>query len=223
MQYNESDILSYFNNSYLRPDDPFAYEEMESFIDTVHIPYTYLINYGASKMVFIPLEKDKKYVIKIPFNGEYYEAENGECLFDRFCHSDNLIRPWDYCATEAERYKIAKKYNLEEALAQTCYVGKTQNGYPIYIQEKCAICSELFQDNKYNPDELITTTKSYPKNFDILLDTVWATDFRLFYGQEFFQKFITFLFEHQWRDLSENNIGYINDRPVLVDYSDYNG
>ena len=99
----------------------------------------YDINYGASKFVISP--KNKQYVIKIPFYcGICYDK-------DRSCYLDSIdfhlakyplsrTKGWNYCKSEEEYYLLSREEKIENIFAQTMLVGSIED-IPIYIQEKC--------------------------------------------------------------------------------------
>jgi hypothetical protein len=50
----------------------------------------------------------------------------------------------------------------------------------------------------------------------------WMADAYDYYGEEYFKKLMNFLKSEGIYDLHGGNIGYINSRPVIFDFSDYN-
>ena len=176
--------------------------------------YTY--DYGATKFVLIPLDKKKDYVIKIPFTGEWDEFEDE---YTEFCNSNDRERPWDYCGGEAWRYKIASEFGLEDYFAETKLIGFI-NEYPIYVQERCVTFWE--STGRVYSDQEKQTTRNILAGFSERISVEWSTDFRLYFGANALVDFIDFLAENAWDDdLRYHNIGYIGDRPVLIDYSGY--
>ena len=49
----------------------------------------------------------------------------------------------------------------------------------------------------------------------------WLLDFYFTYGEDEYIRFMNFIGEMNIGDLYEQNLGYINNKPVLVDYSDF--
>lgn len=186
----------------------------------------YYYAYGATKLALIPLNKEKDYVIKIPYTGSYnheygyydnysnYYPERVD--YWEYCAAENEERVWDYCACEVERYNTALTEGFAEYFAKTELLGFINN-YPIYVQERCTTFSDI--DHKHNKEEKIKTLnccKYYGINQD------WLTDFRLYYGEEQLLNFIDFISLLGWDDdLRNENIGYIKNRPVLIDYSGF--
>ena len=49
----------------------------------------------------------------------------------------------------------------------------------------------------------------------------WLCDFEEYYGEQKLYALMRFLQEFHIGDLHYDNFGYINDRPVITDYSDF--
>lgn len=209
--------------------------------------FNYDYAYGATKLVILP--EDKNYVIKIPFSGFFdsiYDEETDD-YFEEFSpfkganqRLDGYIQ-WDYCEEESQRFSLAKKEKLNYLFAETKYIGSVSK-YPIYIQEKAEILSKNFSKK----DEPLLTEKTYEriknkkrktkkeknkiyiyetceKNDFICFNMKWLLDLLSFYGKKTFYNFMLFLKENNFNeDLCSSNIGYINKKPVLVDYCGFN-
>ena len=193
---------------------------------------------GASKFVIIPIEAD--YVVKIPFvtnahyeDSGYYDAENHTWVDQGLDYLD-----YEYCNEEYKRYKLAKEFysGAELFLAKTerIFTGKTINGY---VQERVndfySWCSENdidsygFEDEDYEKVE--NSYKSYSNTIVEVLDNfhnipaVWFD--QLFkYAIENdkmkeVEQFFDFLMDEDINDLCARNIGFIGDKPVLMDYA----
>lgn len=201
-------------------------QEILDFLDSINVLNDFDWDDGATKFVLIPKAEDINYVIKIPYSGDIVADwdEDGRLFetFYPFSMANNGPRPWDYCATECLRYQEAEKANFNQYLAKTELLG-FYRGYPIYAQEKCVV----FYDKKtvgYYSLKTRQSTFSKVRNFmapqDINLD--WLTDFRFCYGAEALSNFMNFINKNCWDDdLRETNIGYLNNKPVLIDYSGF--
>ncbi len=179
----------------------------------------FYIRSGATKMVLIPKDLSLTYVFKIPFTGyfsfewdeeeDYIEYEGGECF----------SRPWDYCANEVIRYRQAFSAGLEDCFAETSFL-KYVNGYPVYIQKRCDVFNNVYNKHIHSEEECEKTSTSCSEDLDI--NIYWLTDFLKYYGIDKLNTFINFIKENGWDDdLRGENIGYIKDRPVLIDYSSF--
>ena len=231
MTYNKDALLQLLSNAPLYGGMIFHEGDNESFLTSMGPDFCnqYSYEYGASKFVLIPFDDNEKYVIKIPYTGSYnfesgyYSSSSSQHYHsgtNEYCDyygSDYDERPWDYCAGEVQRYKKAEKYGLAECFAKTEFLGYV-NDYPIYIQEKCTVSS--YYKNSHSVEEQEKTSKCCGTYKNINND--WLTDFRIYYGEEILLKFINFIHDNDWDDdLRKDNIGYIENRPVLIDYSGF--
>lgn len=179
---------------------------------------------GASKLVLIPDGAD--YVIKIPFTGretESYDADEDDYYEDYIDFSEALYgKGWDYCLTEAVLYHKAKQNKVEKVLCKTQFIGKI-NEHPIYIQERAIL---YWDRERYNEDQ----EKRAPYSDKALglcmkenyaqFNNKWITDAYMYYGEKLFNKIMAFITSNIC-DLHGENIGYIGNRPVILDYSSW--
>jgi hypothetical protein len=119
------------------------------------------------------------------------------------------------------RYRAAISNGLGRCFARTEFLGSI-NGYPIYVQEKCAVLSKVGNKTHTKKAQKLTLNQCGDPLFDAFIDINWLTDFRLYYGNKILQHFTQFILDHGWEDdLRPANIGYIDNRPVLVDYASF--
>lgn len=180
--------------------------------------------YGATKGVIGDDNWD--YVIKIPMNRDDYD-------------------PIDYCALELANYEIAKSKHIENMFAAIERIGRVE-GIPIYIQEKVECnsnkviqniadidfqnwldydiyevedCEELDKDD----DE---SCRDYFNNnvFDEYEADDWEHISAFFdYDYSFLEaeSLFALLNELDINDIHSGNVGFLNGRIILVDYSGY--
>lgn len=197
--------------------------------------------YGATKIVILPEGVD--FVVKIPFTGHVVEEEpdvncneceynkegcdccvyDNEWVFRDFCLAGDIFDEWDYCKAEKNRYAHAKEFGLEQAMAET-QLWFIVNDYPIYIQPKC----NIFSHGGRRQTELTEITDEKRKTIKSKCDeqnvycfnVTWLCDLLEYYGDVFFENFMNFLKENNYnKDLHSSNVGYLNGRPVLIDYA----
>ena len=229
MTYNREELLKMLSTAPLHEGSDFHEGYNSDFIKAMDDDFLDYYNYahGATKFVLIPVDTNTDYVIKIPYTGSFnhesgyyyhsYYHYGREDYWD-YTNGDDLERPWDYCANEVHRYKIANENYLSECFAETKLLGFVNN-YPIYIQEKGIIYSSC-PTHSYSDKEIDKTSRCCNNYRGI--DRNWLTDFRFYYGEEKLLKFTHFIHENRWDDdLRLENIGYIEDRPVLIDYSGF--
>lgn len=190
---------------------------------------------GASK--FVILIEDFDLVVKIPFAGRdqeiwNYEKECYECEeFSYFEGAKDEKDGWDYCAVEYNIYKAAEAEGLNACFAAVDVL-ETNLKYPVYMQEKAVSFSDYYYDeesdhysedeSKYTDEQLKATCEKCKENKINNFNNLWLTDFIQYYGVDIFIKFSQFIRAKNINDLHDGNIGYIGNRPVLIDYSGWN-
>ena len=239
---NEKDILdnilfnledsNFFENNtiFSATDEDVFGEEVEDWED-----HMYYWRSGASKFVILLDDiEDFDLVVKIPFAGRNQEIWNREkkcyenqdfCYFE--CAADGKDG-WDYCAAEYNIYKAAEAEGLNACFAAVDVL-KTKLKYPVYMQEKAVSFSDYYYDeesehysedeSKYTDEQLDSTREKCRENKINSFNTLWLTDFIQYYGADMFVKFSQFIRAKNINDLHGGNIGYIGNRPVLIDYS----
>lgn len=235
MTFDKSAILYLFKDFYVDYD---VYDNMFCF--TSEDNYTlknylknlknfdnFYLDNGASKCVIIPTFAD--YVIKLPYTGEYFEADEmegeTEPYYQSFTEAADHAEGWDYCQVEYLHYQIAKAAGMDQYLAPTLFLGNMAgSGFPVYIQPKCKIFSHTTSHHSHEERE--STRKTLISNGILrfhVLPIDWMIDFQNVYGESELINFINFLENEGWGDLRADNVGYLNGKPVLVDYSDFYG
>lgn len=218
----------------LSKDMEFTEDDVYSVGD--YLPKGMRYAYGASKFVVIAEpEVESNFVVKIPFNGEYIEEEEcnedegwvyTETVFHQYEGAEYALNYWDYCETEASIYKMAEEAGLASCFAKTELVDYV-SGYPVYKQEKATIFGHICYDEERASRYSEERTDSYKKTCQKIgispnrVNINWMTDFLEYYGAIMLKRFVDFLNKIHIGDLHTDNIGYIGDRPVLVDYSSF--
>ena len=186
----------------------------------------FILASGVSKVAIIP--KEKNYVIKIPYYGKYRKSNGIKC-FDPYFSS--ISKSGDYCKSEEIIYNKAKANGLGTFFAEIEQIGKIKS-IPIYVQRKAVIFEDVHypeDDEEENLNEceisiFKTITAKYPDLVeDEYLPLSWMKDFIFSYGELAFDKLYSFLSDNNIQDLHSENIGYICERPVLVDFSGFEG
>ena len=225
MNYNINEIINDLKNAENILNDNFSCEDNDYFCDnlTQNVNDKYIFDNGISKLVLIPDDKNKDYVIKIPYNGCYENSYNEESHFyeAQFCEfygGESSERMWDYCANEQIRYSVAKENNLNQYFAETKIIGFIGTR-PIYIQERCNVFSRSVH-KKYSLEE---HKKTYSVCGDICcINPDWLTSFLYVYGEEETKKFTDFVHKLDWDDdLRADNLGLKNGKPIVIDYSGF--
>ena len=186
----------------------------------------FILASGVSKVAIIP--KEKNYVIKIPYYGKYRKSNGIKC-FDPYFSS--ISKSSDYCKSEEIIYNKAKAKGLDTFFAEIEQIGKIKS-IPIYVQRKAVIFEDVYypeddEEENLNEHEIsifkTITTKYSDLVEDEYLPISWMKDFICSYGELAFDKLYNFLSDNNIQDLHSENIGYICERPVLVDFSGFEG
>ena len=186
----------------------------------------FILASGVSKVAIIP--KEKNYVIKIPYYGKYRKSNGIKC-FDPYFSS--ISKSSDYCKSEEIIYNKAKANGLDTFFAEIEQIGKIKS-IPIYVQRKAVIFEDVYypeddEEENLNEREVsifkTITTKYSDLVEDEYLPISWMKDFIFSYGELAFDKLYNFLSDNNIQDLHSENIGYICEKPVLVDFSGFEG
>ena len=209
---------------------------VEDFIENkTHFPETFKFtwNMGASKLVILPFGED--FVIKIPFNGTYCDDEidyetgevlsegRWECFTSEEYYSENMDFDGNYCGREADISDIATAEDLEECFAITECVGRCGD-YLIYKQARATTILADVLDEKSDSLSLEERKSIRDKcnNMGVYgFNIYWLKDFLEFFGEEILKQLDKFINTYNINDLHTSNVGYIGNRPVLIDYSGY--
>ena len=186
----------------------------------------FILASGVSKVAIIP--KEKNYVIKIPYYGVYRKSNGIKC-FDPYFSS--ISKSSDYCKSEEIIYNKAKANGLDTFFAEIEQIGKIKST-PIYVQRKAVIFEDVYypeddEEENLNEHEISIFKTITTKYSDLVEDEYlllsWMKDFICSYGELAFDKLYNFLSDNNIQDLHSENIGYICEKPVLVDFSGFEG
>lgn len=194
----------------------------------------YDVDKGVTKGAII--FPDLGYVIKIPFQGSYssgegwYTAktdENGEEYetwhqeeddYYMFTGAKNSENDWDYCKTEVELYQRAVAAGMEKYFAKMERVYNKE--YPIYCQPFCNMYYS-YRDEGKEKEKVHREYSKLKDDLDCSLSPFWVKDFIETYGLDEYNKLIQFCTKYSIQDFHCGNIGYFNEKPIIVDYGSY--
>lgn len=192
---------------------------VQPFSEKYKKPFDYAT--GATKGVLI--FEQLGFVIKIPFcrNSEdcEYNSTYGEyeCCYFTGADTDN---GWDYCEAEANKYERAEEEGLAQCFAKTKKIGDI-DGYPIYMQELADIYKSIDYQSSHTEEDSRQVSSICNSNNFYMFNLEWLSDAFHYYGEKVFHKLLEFIRTVGINDLHDGNIGYIGNRPVLVDYSSF--
>ena len=227
MTYDIEEIKEVLDKTHLREHlnrhHDFNYGDVSMI--TNYLPEGWDVSAGCTKCVIIPPE-DHDYVIKIPFNTDYYEDDDSEEGYSplEYGHlplSDEYTG--DYCAVEEEYSYLAEQEGVDEFFALTKCVGYVfDNTLPVYVQERCSGLN-------YSTPPSSPATRHTAKELKDKSATLYnfRTDFLeasvLVYGEEALKKLDRFIENWEVKDLHEGNYGYKYNTfiPKIFDFSGY--
>ena len=213
MNYNINDILPYVENYEF--SEYFTSREEDFLISSIDCDeLSFDWEDGASKLVIIP--EDKDYVIKIPFNARYEDF-----LCEYYDYSYN------YCEEECNLYE---KISFEEnPLFAQFFLLLTKvrefEDWDVYIQPKCQIYNNLEEEDRsksYSKDSMMKVKSKKLRHYTNLPEDWLAAVTEVLKDVQHVREFILFLEEYDiTQDLHSGNIGYYNNKPVILDYAGF--
>lgn len=139
----------------------------------------------------------------------------------------------DYCEVEVNNYEIAKKYRVERVLLPIEHYYTTSSGIAIYKQPKYSFSTS---DGDYHRDyRKYLTKRNTPIRANIVrriqtncydghrIDQRWMARVLQLYGKKFCRSFEAWSQECHVNDLHNSNTGWLNNKPIILDYAGYRG
>jgi hypothetical protein len=202
------EVISLLVKLNIKPYDD-AYD-IERKLRGIHTGFRISVTDGSSKVCLI--FKDLPFVVKWSTE-DYGEAKR-----------------------EAEIYKKALANGLAKFFPATAHIA-TINGVDFVAQEKVDFsCCHVPKAKEIHYQRIgrTTTDQIYRKiqkdfykadhhnGYGRVLDRTWAGMIISLYGKKVCKALCEFVIENAINDLHEANIGYKNDRPIILDFSGYN-
>lgn len=166
---------------------------------------------GETKTVF--LHKEWDFVIKVP-NYYSYARHN-------------------YCQLEADNYKKACAYRVERVLLETALLCTLKNGIQLYVQPRYTIDNNDYMDSPIHRHRLQKKCNTYRKPIvskvagemydGFRLNNLWLSRVIQLYGKRFMRSLEKWTQENRIGDLHDCNVGWVNNKPIILDYSGYFG
>lgn len=167
---------------------------------------------GCTKGVLIFPEYG--FVIKIPYI----------CYEDEYlCGSQGDIE-WDYCSAEVKYYKDALQNNVEQCFLPLEQIDIIDNIYGIYIQPIATTYLETEEKNfpsKRTKDSVERAKQICSEKYCTCFNSNWLGDIISYYGEKMCSELLTFCEVENIDDLHNENIGYVDNRPVIIDYGNF--
>ena len=159
------------------------------------------IKYGSTKAVICLSNND--WVLKIPFTNFKI----------------------DYCNLEETNYCAAKREGFEDFMAETHYLMDFK-GIPCYIMRKAEVGLNFLREDMYSCLIKEGNSEEYAVYNSELncSDEEYVEDLLGFhYDHKRLDDFLDFCSENEINDIHTDNVGYIDGRLVVIDYSGYHG
>ena len=179
-------------------------------------------------------------------NGEI--CYDSKYRFEKFEYADNdsgVGSSWDYCEQEAIIYNRAVALGIGDMFAGTIKIADVHN-YPIYASERAESYSHVDFGSTSSSETVrnifTPINHNYPADSDLYKigeqfieeceeTEEFSSPDRMnleflgyminYYGKGKVRTLCEFLFENRLNDFHSSNIGFIGDRPVLIDYSGF--
>ena len=136
------------------------------------------------------------------------------------------MRGHNACEDEVKTYESAKEAGVEKVFLETWFIGYLTNGCPVYGQAKADYTANTLPRSKITKYERITKTVTGNMKsrvirgmYDHSVNRLWVGMFISLYGKNFARKFETWTKEAHLTDMHDGNIGYRNDKPIILDYN----
>ena len=141
----------------------------------------------------------------------------------------DLYKKGTYCQTELRNYERAKFYRVEQVLLPVERHAILDNGIEIYFQtpytssySNCSkdVAREL-EKAKDAMNRKLFNRMCASMNYDIA--DRWVARVVQLYGKKFLKSFQEWRKECEVNDLHRGNIGFLGNRPIILDYAGYHG
>ena len=134
------------------------------------------------------------------------------------------------CMKEVEFYQKAITARVDKVVPHTVFLGKNCHGVPFFKQQKIdfsigdAPYSKLIKyelmTHRIN-DNLIRRIRESITVDDRGIESTWLKMVWLLYGEKFTRALERWLNENHINDLHVHNIGYLKDKPIIMDFCGY--
>lgn len=139
----------------------------------------------------------------------------------------------DYCQAEIRAYESAKKFHVERVLLPIELYHTTTTGISIYKQPKYSFSTS---DGTYNCNySAYLSNRNTPEHKPIIhkitrecydgrrISKQWMARVLQLYGKKFCRSFEAWTMENNVNDLHNSNTGWLDNKPIILDYAGYRG
>ena len=174
-------------------------------------------------------------------HSRYIVISSGETRYAVIFKHDNFVLKIprygncaeDYCQAEIRAYESAKKFRVERVLLPIELYHTTTTGIAIYKQPKYSFSTS---DGDYNRNyDSYLNRRNIPQHRPIVrkitneccdggrISRRWMARVLQLYGKKFCRSFEAWTNENQINDLHNSNTGWLNNKPIILDYAGYRG
>jgi len=167
---------------------------------------------GSGETRYAVIFKHENFVLKIPRYG--------------YCKED-------YCQAEMRAYESAKKFRVERILLPIELYHTTSTGIAIYKQPKYSFstsdgeynrCYDTYLNHRNIPHHKLIVNKVTNECYDgRRISKRWMARVLQLYGKKFCRSFEAWTVENQVNDLHNSNTGWLDNKPIILDYAGYRG
>lgn len=139
----------------------------------------------------------------------------------------------DYCQAEIHAYESAKKFHVERILLPIELYHTTSTGIAIYKQPKYSFSTSEGEYNRCYNDYLNRRNTPYHKSIihkvtnecydGCRISRQWMARVLQLYGKKFCRSFEAWTMENHVNDLHNSNTGWLDNKPIILDYAGYRG
>ncbi len=141
----------------------------------------------------------------------------------------DLYKKGTYCQTELRNYERAKFYRVEQVLLPIERHTILDNGIEIYFQTPYTSCykncpkdvAKELEKARDAMNHTLFNRMCASMNYDIA--DRWVARVVQLYGKKFLKSFQEWRKECEVNDLHRGNIGFLGNRPIILDYAGYHG
>ena len=139
----------------------------------------------------------------------------------------------DYCQAEIRAYESAKAYRVERILLPIELYHTTSTGIAVYKQPKYSFSTS---DGDYNCNyDVYLNRRNIPAHRPIVrkitdecrdgdrISRRWMARVLQLYGKKFCRSFEAWTMENNVNDLHNSNTGWLDNKPIILDYAGYRG
>ena len=138
----------------------------------------------------------------------------------------------DYCEIEMEHYESAKVFGVEQICLPIELVYTTDTGIKIYKQPRYTFDTRAGRENGHKeylirrnipvrtPNRMLNKIKSATYDGH-RIDDYWMARVLQLYGKKFCRSFEKWVSANYINDLHAHNTGWLDKKPILLDYAGY--